>query len=323
MNGKKRKYWVIMFTFIFLFISFYHNTYALKINNEKKVENYFIVDKNNNGDFSSIQKAIEQVSDGSTIFVKNGEYNEIIDVYKSVVLLGEDKRGTLINPISEKNKYAVRLGAQNIKIKNFGIINRAPGLYTTALKIVSSNNEIENCYIYETPVGISIWASGNLIKNCEFWGCKDEGIAIIGWKDNECKKNIIENCLFYENCDGIELQYSSSNIIKNCEFYDNTHTGIDAIASSNDKNQIINCKIYKNRVNVIYLSSSSDNKIIDCDLFENKDGNIVMNKYSENNQIIDTNNENIQDTKNLMQKILNVLKTKNFRINKFLSLFNF
>ncbi len=288
------------------------NTNALSLNQKKSTQQIIVVDKNNDEDFNSIQKAINYASSGTKILVKSGRYEEIIDVKKNIYLVGEDKKDTILCPISNKNKYAVRLGARNIKMENFGIVNRAPGLYTTGIKITAPDIEIENCDIYETPVGIAVWSSDSTIKNCEFRYCEDEGIALLGWKGHESNNNKIIDCLFYKNCDGIELQYSSNNIIKNCEFYENTHTGIDAIASSNDNNRIESCKIVKNEVNGIYFSSSSDNRIIDCEISDNKDGDIYMNKYSKNNLVISSNeNDKSNEEKNDEISLWYILK--NFR----------
>jgi parallel beta-helix repeat protein len=258
---------------------------AIQIANSNEEKNVIVVDINGRGDYRSIQNAINNAESGSTIFVKAGEYKEIITLKKPISLLGEDKDSTLINPISEKNKFAICLGASGIKIQNFGIKNGAPGLYASAIRITSSNIEIQNCNIFDTPVGIIIWTSNNIIDNCVFWGCEDEGIALIGTSYSDCKNNKIKNCIFRDNCDGVELQYSSKNIISNCDFYDNNHTGIDAIASSNNENIITNCRIYNNKVNGIYFSSSSDNEVNDCLIYENDNGNIVSNGDSINNQI--------------------------------------
>ena len=43
------------------------------------------------GNFTRIYKAIDAASDGDTIFVFNGTYNECFTVDKSVILMGEDK----------------------------------------------------------------------------------------------------------------------------------------------------------------------------------------------------------------------------------------
>jgi len=251
--------------------------------------NCFTVDKNGGADYNSIQEAIDNAEDGFTIYVKSGTYSEIIEIKKQINLIGEDD--TLINPISKKNKYAVRLGASGVMLRGFSITNGAPGLYASGIRVTASGTQILDCKIYDNPVGIAIWTSDNIIDNCIFWNCKDEGIALLGSSYSDCNNNLITNSVFYDNCDGIELQYSSGNTISNCEFYDNTHTGIDAIASSNNNNKISNCEIYNNEVHGIYFSSSSDNQIIDCYLSGNEDGDIVENKNSKNNQILTKNSE--------------------------------
>jgi parallel beta-helix repeat protein len=290
--------------------------------NQTNDNSLIIVDKNGNGEYTSIQEAINHATSGSTIYIKNGEYPEIIQIKKTVWLIGEDKDSTLINPISEENKYAIYVGAPNIKIKNMGVTNGAPGLYSQGIKISSKNTEIDNCKIFNTPVGIAVWTDENKIYNSTFYGCKDEGIALLGSSKNPCNNNIISDCIFYDNCDGIELQHSSYNTILNCKFYDNTHTGIDAIVSDNNENVISDCEIINNRVNGIYLSSSDNNKIIDCNIQDNADGDIVMNKYSENNEIIqnEISEEKTQDISKISLMIQNVLqKFNNFKNLKIFS----
>lgn len=271
---------------LFFFIQAILVITATAIDQENQI---IVVDKNGSGDYSSINEAVHNTKSGSTIFIKNGEYSEIIDIRKSINLVGEDKTHTLINPISERNKYAICLGAPDSSLRSLTISNGAPGLYSSGVKITASDTLIDDCNIYDTPVGIAIWSSDNTIQNCLFQGCEDEGIALLGSQNSECNNNKILNCVFYDNCDGVELQYSSDNTIYNCEFYENTHTGIDAIAKSNDNNVISNCKIYNNIVHGIYLSGSSENQIINCQVSDNNDGNIIMNKNSINNQIINNN----------------------------------
>ena len=280
----------LLLTILFLAseITIAGNTQAehiISTNNENQI---ITVDKNGEGDYTTIQEAINNTLEGSTIYVKTGTYNEIIIIKKNINLIGEDKDKTIINPISGKNKYAIRVGAPEVKISKLSITNGAPGLYTTGIYVSASNTEIEDCNIYDTPIGIAVWTSNNNINNCNFWGCKDEGIAFLGSTNSKCDNNKVTSCTFYKNCDGIELQYSSNNIIANCEFCENTHTGINAIASSNNKNTISNCTIYNSQVNGIYLSSSSDNQIIDCTISDNKDGNIITTKNSYNNEIKNT-----------------------------------
>jgi len=251
-----------------------------------------VVDQAGNGDYKTINEALANAPEGATISIKAGEYGEIINIRKEISLIGEDEERTIINPISEENRYAVHLGAPGIIVQKLSITNGAPGLYSCGIRVSASNTEIRDCQFFDNPVGIAVLTSDNIIADCTFYRCTDEGIVLVGSGSLECDNNRIENCVFYDNCDGIELQYSSNNIITNCEFYDNTHTGIDAIASSNDNNIISNCSIHNNQVHGIYLSSSSDNQIIDCLFSENKDGDVIMNKNSKNNEIITSTNNN-------------------------------
>ena len=285
MEGKAFKITVFIAILVLAEVNIISSTCAKDLFLENNLKQNIIVNKSGNGDYTTIQDAINNVSEGSTIYVKSGSYNEIIDIEKRINLIGEDRYNTIINPISEKNKYAIHLGAPGIKIKNFSITNGAPGIYATSIRVSASETEIYDCDIFDSPVGIAIWTSNNIINNCAFWECKDEGIALIGSIHSKCDFNKITNCTFSKNCDGIELQYSSNNIITDCEFYENTHTGIDAITSSNENNTISNCKIYNNEVHGIYLSRSSNNLILDCSITENNEGNIIMNKDSHNNEI--------------------------------------
>lgn len=286
-------------------------------------DNFIIVDKDGGGQYTSVQEAINHAKSGWTIYIKNGEYPEVIEIKKTIQLVGEDKDSTLINPISEENRYAVYVGASGVKIKNVGITNGAPGIYSQGIKISSKNTVIDNCKIFNTPVGIAVWTGENSIYNSTFYGCKDEGIALLGSSKKPCNNNIISNCIFYDNCDGIELQHSSYNQIINCKFYNNMHTGINAIASNNNGNIISNCEIFNNRVHGIYLSSSNENKIVDCVITNNVDGDIVMNRYSENNEIIesqkiDENNRYTSRFSLIFQKILEKINNiKNLNLFSF------
>ena len=67
-------------------------------------DNMIIVSKTG-GDYNSIQEAIENAIDGSIILISNGSYSEIIDISKSITIIGENRFTTKINPISDRNKY--------------------------------------------------------------------------------------------------------------------------------------------------------------------------------------------------------------------------
>ncbi len=317
MKGKYGLLSITIILFIILEIILTTTCYATDVVFIEKQENIKIVDKNGKGDYTNIREAINNEPEGTTIYVKNGIYKEILNINKKIKILGENKENTIIHTESEQNKYSINLNAPEIIIEKLSIKNSGAGLYTSGIKITALQTQIKDCIIYETPVGIAIFTSNNVINNCEFYRCTDEGVVLLGTPYSECKNNKIINCKFFENCDGIELQYSTDNIITNCEFYNNTHTGIDAIISSNDRNIISNCKIYNNNVHGVYLSSSSYNKIIDCSILNNDNGNIVMNKDSEKNEIISKSNMDLKIKKeNFLKGVIYFLLSKKFDVSK-------
>ena len=229
------------------------------------------VDKNKESTrYSTIQNAIDEAAPGTTIYVKSGIYSEILNIKKPLNLIGENRENTIINPISKENSFAISIQAEGVEINGFTISNKANGLYTTGIKITAQNTKIKDCTIYDTAVGIAIWSSENQIIKCTFKGCADEGIAFLGTPQTKCANNVVQECRFIENCDGIELQYSSHNLISDCEFSHNTHAAIDAISSDNNDNIIQNCDISDNGDYGIFFSGSSGNKITKCTLSNNK-----------------------------------------------------
>ncbi|MBN2602727.1 MAG: right-handed parallel beta-helix repeat-containing protein [Candidatus Thermoplasmatota archaeon] len=289
--------WKVVRWIVLLLICLILTSVSVSAIESNSLKSIIIVSKNAKGDYQTINEAINNAAEGAIIYIGEGYYDESININKKIILIGLDKIKTIINPVSIENAYAIRLGAPGVEVKNLTIINGAPGLYTTGIKITTTGNRIENCVIENTPVGIAIWSSENLIENCSFIKCNDEGIALMGSNTRKCEKNQIKNCSFYSNCDGIELQYSSNNLITDCIFRENYHTGIDAIREKNNNNTIAYCTIANNDVHGIYLSASSENRIIRCDITENRDGNIYFDKGSTNNELIPLISSNTEKTK--------------------------
>lgn len=241
------------------------------INQESyKSSKIIIVDKYDGNHFNNIQDAINSAPVESTIYIRNGYFNEILNINKKINIIGESKDKTIINPTSKENSYAIKIASENIKISNLGIQNQGSGLYTTGIKISANRTTITSCDIFDTPVGIAIWSSENEISDCRFYGCSDEGIALLGSEINSVNNNIIKNCEFFNNCDGIELQYSSNNQISSCRFNNNSHAGIDAIVKSNNNNIIFDCNFKDNNAFGIFFSRSKNNIISKCILSGNK-----------------------------------------------------
>ncbi len=249
-------------------------------------DGYIIVDGNGKGDYSSIQDAINHAQEGDTILVKSGEYREVLIINKRVTILGEDRNRTKINPASIRNGFAIEIRAGGVILKNLNITNRGNGKYAQAVKIVSPDIKVIGCMIHDVPVGISIWSSNNTIEGCKFWNCKDEGVVLMGTKYTNCDNNNIVKCYFYNNGDGVELQYADGNVIMDCIMKDNLHSGVDILDFHSEDNLIVNCSITGNTYGIMYMSDS--NALVNCTVSDNIDGNIVTNnmlKPSEKDDI--------------------------------------
>ncbi|MCJ7697050.1 MAG: right-handed parallel beta-helix repeat-containing protein, partial [Thermoplasmata archaeon] len=160
---------------------------------------------------TTIQDAINSAQPNSTIQLPAGTYTEILTINKPLHLKGEGTSRTLLSPTSANNGYAIRISAEGVTLSGLDITNQGSGLYTTCVKISASNTTIQDCMFHDTPIGLAIWSSENTISGCEFRGCDDEGIVLLGASTSECNNNTITSCNFYKNCDGIELQYATDN----------------------------------------------------------------------------------------------------------------
>ena len=69
------------------------------------------------GNYSSIQQAVDDATDGDIIFVYSGTYNESVLVNKQIKLIGENRDNTIIAATG----YAINITANNVEILQFTI----------------------------------------------------------------------------------------------------------------------------------------------------------------------------------------------------------
>lgn len=244
---------------------------------------YIVVEPDQN-----IQAIIDEALAHSTLYFTRGVYTQSFTISKPLTLIGEDKNSTVFTLNTKPNNAGIILSAEDITLKNVTISNMAPGLYSTAIRINGDGGQIENCRIFDTPIGITVWSNYCEIANSEFKNCSDEGILLISTKISQSFYNRIHNCSFSHNCDAIEMQYSSYNQISDCYFSYNTHSAIDAICEKNNHNLISNCQINDNEVHGIYFSSSQHNIIQNCSFLNNGEEHILFTHNSYNNSIINS-----------------------------------
>lgn len=130
------------------------------------------VAKDNSGDFDSIQKAVDSVSDNNreTIFIKKGIYKERIEIRKNnITLIGEDTDETIIT----EGFYARMIMPDGSKRGTF----RSYTFLVYADNFSASNITFENSAGFGNNVGqtIAVYAEGDNItfKHCKILGHQD------------------------------------------------------------------------------------------------------------------------------------------------------
>jgi len=109
--------------------------------------------------YPTIQSAIDNASEGTTIFVKNGTYNERIDITKSLKIYGSDTAPTIIR--SSEGGDVVNIRANNVTFARFrieGDIKTRAGIYIQQ----SHDNQILDNIVVDSQHGIRIWDSSNI-----------------------------------------------------------------------------------------------------------------------------------------------------------------
>lgn len=184
----------------------------------------------------TIQAALDQASEGDTIFVKKGIYKEVnLKIDKGVTIIGEDT--PTID--GEKKGEIITIGANNVTIDGFKIINVGTS-YTTdfaSVRVVNSSNfTIQNLILENLFFGIYLQKAshGKILNNrvkgeavTEF----NSGNAIHLWHCNnvEVRGNDVRHVR-----DGIYLEFSNNIIIDDNFSQNNVRYGLHFMFSNNN-----------------------------------------------------------------------------------------
>jgi len=234
------------------------------------------------GNYTRIQDAIDNSSDGDTVFVYEdlSPYYENIIINKSIILVGEDKNTTIIDGRSAGD--IVFINSDEVTVSGFTLQNSGLIWPDSGIRIHYSNETIimENI-LSNNHIGIQLLFSNNnmVIGN----NATDNNRSIYLISSNN---NIIQNNTAMDSEHGIWIDFSSSNSVTGNNAHSNNKNGIILTTSSNN-NFITDNKVSKNYWG-IYLSYSYYNTITGNNVSKNYNG-ISLYSYSNGNKLYHNN----------------------------------
>jgi len=261
------------------------------------------------GNYTTIQAALNDAKDGDTIFVYSGTYHENLVVSKSITLRGENKETTIID--GERKGDVIYITANGVKISGFTITHSGWEDNEAGIRIINADYcEIFDCVISENNRGIygmrahhniirdSIisdaerlsniafyYSSYNHLRNLTVLRANWTGIFFTNGQHNKIENCVVIDCGYY----GIGIDYSQYCTVSNCTmenaangiklykthnsiFYNNTITtskGSGVTLYYSTGNNFSWCEMEENTYNGIYMKSCGDNKIEKCILQNN------------------------------------------------------
>ncbi|HEC89694.1 MAG TPA: tandem-95 repeat protein, partial [Thermoplasmatales archaeon] len=227
------------------------------------------------GNYSSIQDAIDNASDGDIIYVYSGVYQENIQINKSVYLKGENKDTTVIDGRNLDNTVTILVDP--VYISNFTITN---GSYYGIMLDNARCNLISNVIIHNnSDSGIYARSSFDCeIKNSSISN-NDYGVYL---NVNSRNFSISNNNITLNNLRGIFLINSYNITIENNSITNN-EDGIGIFSSWNNNiiyNQILNNCDYGMRIKNSTYNLIKSNTIIyggyGIYIFDNSDYNTII-----------------------------------------------
>jgi parallel beta-helix repeat protein len=222
--------------------------------------------------YTFIQDAIDNSSDGDTVFVYNGTYYEHVKINISIILIGENKYSTIIDA-DRTDGDTITIYADEVTITSFTIQHSGKQKGDSGIKINSNHNTINDNIIRENGWILYYYKQGGLYINNGSY-------------------NTIENNTIMNNRDtGIYLHHCTNNNIQYNEIHNNSALAIISNASS--YNNIFKNDVYENFCGMTFWPYSIHNNIEENHIHDHLGCGIAFKIHSNHNII--RNNEFINN----------------------------
>jgi len=226
------------------------------------------------GNYTSIQAAVNAAKEGATIVVFSGTYYETIIIDKSINLIAKDPESTILRLIEKNQDHPdfIEITADHCLVEGFTIIGDYPLSYASGVSVKSSNNIIRNNTFLNINNGVFLDDESEY-NNISFNTISDSqnGIFLRLTNNNNVSSNLCLN-----NSYGIYLDHSYiNNISKN-----NITTNIWGIKCKGaTSNQIFRNQIFNNNYGLTTCCGATSN-VIYYNNFYNNDENAKDNLFN-------------------------------------------
>jgi parallel beta-helix repeat protein len=225
-----------------------------------------IVDDDGPADFTKIQDAIDNATDGDNILVSAGRYNETLLIEKRLTLVGEDAELTFIDGNSTGTVISIR-ETSDVRIRGFTIQNSGTsnGNNSGIFIFNSQSCVISDSIFKDTYFAINVHSSSDTLISNNLITNSIEGINLeIGRAGNILLNNTLTN-----NDYGVSLRFATQVKILN-----NVITGNDIgiICYSSTYNTILRNEISSNVLNGIQFLNSRYNSVSENMIIKNRGG---------------------------------------------------
>jgi len=290
----------IMFIICMFLFSAFLNFFFVEAVSADNSNITFYVGGSGLGNYSIIQDAIDNASDGDTVFVYSGTYIENVVVNKSIKIIGEDRNLTIID--GGCKGVVLYIAAEDTVLTGFTIQNGRLG-YGGSF-VISLNSNFSNISYNNIQVGaggISLYNSSFNVLFENYIFASITGMSLDNSHNNTISKNIINKG---GTSAGISFCGSNNNTIAFNQI-SNTHEGIFIGGSDEDScfNNFYNNIIFNNSYGLDFRNGSnnifSSNYIVSnhaegislgCyfyagnknEIFCNSNNNLLYNNYISN-----------------------------------------
>ncbi len=210
-------------------------------------------------DYPTIAAAIGNASQGDTVFVKKGTYNEKLVIDKALKLQGEDKANTIIQGVKIKNDsgIVVQIRHDNVDFSGFTVLTD------------KTNNSPEQAWFFSSRLrGIHLLS----VKNCNVSGNKVEGANCGIWLFEATENSVTDNYLD-RNDYGIRLEGSADNNLSGNTAAD-SWGGIWLISSAG--NTLRDNQMQNNSRNFLIEGNAASDFVNDVDASNTVDGRPIV-----------------------------------------------